>query len=169
MNSTAQVVNENAEEIMGFTAHGWRAIKTLQAQCRLLQELPKVATDNLEAMNERTENLTHAIAGMEEHLRILHDVVQHAEIYAREIIDAGDQLAATPPLIRYIVCLDSKKEYPFESEGSGTEHPTAEAAAIELRQVRRKQPTAYVARVVYQRCTEPMAESQASKKKLRAA
>ncbi len=172
---------ECAERILGYLPHGLRAVKTLQAQCRLLQALPPVPEEQAEDLGHRVADLTQAIAGMGAHLQTLYDVVDSADMYATDIVETGDELADAAPLIRYLVCIDvyvdSKKDYPFERGGTGTEHPTLSAAFTELRHVRRNYPKAYVARLIYQRCAdpvaeavaEPVAETKTSKKKLRAA
>lgn len=153
---------ENAENIWGFTKHGRRAVKALHAQCRLLQELPALSPENGPALVQRAKDLVQAIAGMDPHLRTLRDVVECVEGYAKDIIEAGDELEDADALVRYFVCVDSRKDCPFEIGQSGTEHPTATDAFNEVHQVRRNHPQAYVARVIYQRCAEPVAAPAAA-------
>lgn len=91
---------ECAEEILTFVEHGWRAIRTLQAQCRLLQDVPPVPVEETEELVQRIDDFKHAIAGMREHLRTLHDVIEHAEIYSKEIIGGGEEVKPTKPRSR---------------------------------------------------------------------
>lgn len=156
---------ECAEHILSYLPHGMRSVNTLLAQCRLLRELPAMSTGNTEAFTQRIEDLTQTIAGMEAHLQTIHDVVDNAQMYATDIIEAGDGLEDDASLVRYFVCVDSKKDSPFESGGSCREHPTRQAALTELRQVRRKQPGTYLARVIYQRLAEPAEDAKPAKPK----
>lgn len=77
---------ENAEEILSFMPHGWRAVKALQAQCRLFQELPAISREDTEKVEQRMEALTHVIAGMADHLQTIHDVIDNVEGYAEDIL-----------------------------------------------------------------------------------
>lgn len=169
MSQDVQSAVEHAEALLGYVKFGVRAVKTLQSQCRLLQELPAVSTANTEDLTQRIEDLRQAIAGMEAHLQTLDDVVSNAQMYSLNIVEDGDALEDLAPQAFYVVCVDATPERRFTPGSSGIEHARVQDAFAELRQVRRKQPQAYVARAIYYRCVEPAEDAKPAKQKAIAA
>jgi hypothetical protein len=77
--SSRSVCVENADTIASFTHYGMEATVTLLALCRLLG---KIRPEERQEGTETAEDLVNVCAGMEAHLRTIHDAFENIQVLA---------------------------------------------------------------------------------------